>query len=133
MKKTIKIFAWVLFLIGTGFLLSFANSSYDNIKLENSVINIDKTNGHSFITEKEVRQILNDIGVKLNGEHKQQIDINRIENLLMEHSGTKNVEVYCFNNGELHIDIIQKTPIARILHFNGYLSYYLDEEGKIIA
>ena len=53
--------------------------------------------------------------------------------IINEFSGTKNAEVFFYNSGELFIEIKQRTPIARVLHENGYLSYYIDKEGKVMA
>ena len=133
MKKWFKILGWGLFVLVSGVLLSFVNSNYDKLPISKLIVKIDKSNGHSFITENQVVNFLNDKGIVIDNMHKEQLDIEEIESYLQNFSAAKNVEVYCYNNGELHIEIEQRNPIARVLNQNGYLSYYLDEEGKVMS
>lgn len=133
MKKVINILLWSLLFVGAALLLSFVDSNYSSIKVSKIVVNIDKSNGHSFISKAQVLRTLSDIGIKGKGELNSQLNCKRIEEIIKGFSGTKNVEVYLYNNGVLEIDIHQRTPIARILHQNGYLSYYIDQQGKVMA
>ena len=124
---------WSLLLISAVILLSFVDSNYQAIQLKEIRVNIDQSNGHSFITKSQVLRTLSDIGVKVNGGQNQDLDCNRIEKIIKGFSWTKNAEVFFYNSGELHLEIKQRTPIARVLHENGYLSYYIDEDGKVMA
>lgn len=133
MKKAINITIWSLLIVGAGLLLSFVDSDYRYIRINGIEVNIDKSNGHSFINKAQVLRTLSDIGIEGKGELSGELNCRRIEEIIKGYSGTKNVEAFFFNNGVLQIDIEQRTPIARILHQNGYLSYYLDLEGKVMA
>ena len=127
------ILGWGLFLLGSIVLLGFVDANYDKIMVNEFVIEIDKSNGHSFVTEDQVVEYLNDKGIVLNEDIKEVPDLEEIESLIQDLSATKNVEVYSYNNGELHIEIEQRNPIARVLVNNGYLSYYIDEDGKVMS
>ena len=124
---------WSLLFVGAALLLSFVDADYQLIKVNKIIVHIDKSNGHSFITKSQVLRTLSDIGIKGDGELNKQLDCRRIEEIIKGFSGTKSAEVFFYNNGVLEIDIKQRTPIARVLHENGYLSYYLDEQGKVMA
>lgn len=124
---------WSLLLISSVILLSFVDANYQTIQLKKIKVNIDQSNGHSFITKSQILRTLSDIGVKENVKQTQQLDCNRIEKIIKGLSATKNAEVFFYNSGELHIEIEQRNPIARVLHENGYLSYYIDEDGKVMA
>ena len=124
---------WSLLVISSAVLLSFVDANYQTIQLKKIKVNIDQSNGHSFITKSQVLRTLSDIGIKADGKQQQYLDCNRIEKIIKGFSGTKNAEVFFYNSGELHVEIIQRTPIARVLHENGYLSYYIDQDGKVMA
>ena len=130
MKKALKILGWTVFISGITVLLGFVDADYKKLNFNKLIIDIDMKHGHSFIKEDEVLRRLNDIGVKININNNESIDIYRIEQMLKELSETKNVEVYCYNNGELHIEIEQRNPIARIISNQDRSSYYLDDDGK---
>ncbi len=129
----LNILIWSLLFFGAVILLSFVDSSYQTIQLKKINVNIDQSDGHSFITKTQVIRTLSDIGVIENGEKVDALDCNRIEKVINEFSGTKNAEVFFYNSGDLFINIKQRTPIARVLHENGYLSYYVDKEGKVMS
>jgi len=130
MKKVLKISAWSLFLIGTMVLLSFVNGNYDTIACREPIVNIDKSNGHDFVTEASVLEKLNDMGYSFNNQTLGEIEIDRIEQSLLEMPGVKNAEVFKYNSGTVQIEIFQRKPIARVILKGGLISFYLDENGE---
>ena len=133
MKKVLVILGWSVFLLGSIVLLGFSEVDYNRIAIKELNIDIDKSNGHSFITESQVKEYLSNKGFQLNANSEVFPDLKEIERSIQGLSATKNVEVYAYNNGELHINIKQRNPIARVLVKNGYLSYYIDEDGKVMS
>jgi len=127
------ILGWGLFLLGSVVVLGFVESNYNKISVNKLIVKIDKLNGHSFITENQLIEYLNDKGIVINENSNETPDLLELESCIQGLSATKNVEVYSYNNGELHIEIEQRNPIARVLVNNGYLSYYIDEEGKVMS
>jgi len=123
----------VILLVGTIALLGFVDRDFHEIEINTIGVNIDQSAGHSFITKSQVLSTLNDIGIKEGGASTIKLDCHRIEQIIKGFSGTKNTEVFLFNNGDLQIDIQQRVPIARVLHENGYMSYYIDQDGIVMA
>lgn len=133
MRKVLVIFAWSFFLLGSIVLLGFSELDYHQILIKDLRIDIDKSNGHSFITKSQIEDYLNDKGFQLKGDNVHLPNLKEIEKAIQKLPATKNVEVYAYNNGELNIKITQRNPIARVLLNNGYLSYYIDEDGTIMS
>ena len=59
----LNILIWSLLFFGAVILLSFVDSSYQTIQLKKINVNIDQSDGHSFITKTQVIRTLSDIGV----------------------------------------------------------------------
>lgn len=77
----------------------------------------------------------NDIILKLKekqnilGEPIEDVDIAKLEDLLMEFSAVRNAEIYHDLDGTLFIDVYQKSPLVRVLLNDGH-SFYIDEDGE---
>lgn len=124
-----KISAWSLFVIGAMLLVGFVDGNYEAITCTSPVINIDKSNGHDFVTEELVLEKMNNMGYSFNNQLMGDIEIDRIEQSLLDMPGVKNAEVFKFNSGTVQIDITQRKPIARVITKGGLISFYIDENG----
>lgn len=130
MKKVLKISAWSLFAIGTLVLLSFVDANYEAIDCNSPVINIDKSNGHDFVTEESVLEKMNDMGYSFDGQLFGDIEVARIEQALLDMPGVKTAQVFKYNSGAVQIEIDQRKPIARVIIKGGLVSFYLDAAGE---
>ena len=128
MKRIFKILSWLLFLCGVSVLLAFVESKSNIQNISEISINISAKQGHYFITENQVLEKLNNIGIKTNLQ--KDIDVFRVEKILNEMPETESVDVYYYNNGKLQLDINLRNPIARIKSNN--INCYLDDNGKIM-
>jgi cell division protein FtsQ len=129
-KKILKISAWSLFVIGALLLVGFVDSDYKAITCARPEINIDKSNGHGFVTEELVLEEMSNLGYSFSNQLMGDIEVDRIEKSLLNMPGVKNAEVFKFNSGVVKIDITQSTPIARVIMKGGLISFYLDETGE---
>ena len=129
MKKILKISAWSLFVIGAMLLVGFVDGDYEYITCTSPEINIDKSNGHDFVTEELVLEEMSNMGYSFTNQLMGDIEIDRIEKSLLNMPGVKNAEVFKFNSGIVQIDIKQRKPIARVIMKGGH-SFYLDETGE---
>ena len=125
-----KISAWSLFVIGAMLLVGFVDSDYEAITCTSPKINIDKSNGHVFVTEELVLEKMSDMGYSFTNQLMGDIEVDRIEKALLNMPGVKNAEVFKFNSGIVQIDITHRKPIARVIMKGGLISFYLDESGK---
>lgn len=130
MKNGIKILSWSAFTLVVLILLVFVDISYSAIPCAVPSIQISKEGGHHFITDESVVDQLSNIGYSFEGQSFNDIEVERIEKVISETPGVKDVDVYKLNNGELSLEINQSRPIARIITNSGLVSFYLDEEGN---
>ena len=91
---------WVVLLGASLFLLSFVNSKYDQITLKKISVDFNADYKHDFITKKEVKEHLSDIGLQIDESLKKDIDLNRIENIFSNHPGVKKAEVFFINKNK---------------------------------
>jgi len=129
-KKILKISAWSLFVIGAMLLVGFVDGDYKAITCTSPEINIDKSNGHGFVTEELVLEEMRNMGYSFTNQLMGDIEVDRIEKALLNMPGIKNAEVFKFNSGVVKIDITQRKPIARVIMKGGLISFYLDETGE---
>ena len=81
------------------------------------------------ISEETVNNllILNKGSVK--NIRKDALDLNSIESVLDTNPYIRNANVYVSVNGEVGVDVLQKTPLARVQTNE---TFYIDEEGKMM-
>lgn len=95
-------------------------------------IHIDGRAGLSFVTKQQVfRLIAEEYGRPFQGEALEDLDLDSIERIVSTIPQVKHVDAYVDMDRHLGIEIIQKRPLARVLHNDG-VSYYLDEEGEML-
>lgn len=130
MKKGIKILSWSAFTLVVLILLVFVDSSYSAIPCTQPSIQISQEGGHHFITNESILEQLSAIGYSFESQIYEDIEVSRIEKVIRETPGVKNVDAYKLNNGELSLEINQSRPIARVITHSGLVSFYLDEDGN---
>ena len=126
MKKFIgyiKIFLLIAFLV---FLYGFSTSRNKLKKIDN--IDIIFENGDNlFITYEMVNKLLIQKYDGLKSQPKENILLNKLEEVLLSNEMVENAEVFLSVDGELGAVIKQKTPIARVRQDEG--AYYIDSKG----
>lgn len=132
MKKIVNITAWVIFITGTLVLFSFTEGTKNKGLCKKIEIKIDWESGNQFITDDDVKTMINRMGYIENKTAFEKINSNQIETKLLDLSSTKSAKVYKDMNGVLRVNIIQRQPILRIINKNGS-SFYLDVEGKTMS
>lgn len=97
-----------------------------NIKIEGSV------NGELFTSKDQISKLLK---TATKGEVKGQpiadFDLARIEDLLEQSAWIYNTELYFDNMNVLHVNVMERKPLARVFT-NAGESFYIDEAGKNI-
>lgn len=126
---------WVLLkiLIGIfllGFLLIFSQNRFEKREIKSVIAKIDYTKGNYFITESIVKEILGTTHRDFPKMAMKSIEINRMEENLRRNPFIKEAEVFLENNGFLHTNIQQETPIARVN--TGKEQFYITLDGKKI-
>ncbi len=131
MKKVIKISIWALLLCGFIVTLGFVNSEQKAVPCKGIDIAIDHTTENNFIDESDIKTILYDKGDSLVGHALSTLNITQMEKVIRNNPFVENAEVYETIDGEINIEVKQRTPLLRI--FNAWNeSFYIDEYGTFM-
>jgi len=130
-KKWINRSAWVLVLSGLLFSLGFVSKREKEIIAENLNIEILNNDENLFLNETEVKGFVEDRQQPVLGKTYENISISELEKALNSHPAIENAEVSATLNGEVRIEVTQRTPIVRVFNKNGE-SYYIDQQSKLM-
>ena len=131
MSKVWNIVLWSLGLIGLLFLLGFVNYKQSEMLCRELVVQIDRTNGNYFINEEDINSMVyHEIDTVL-GRPVRLINSEKLERKINNHPAVEATEVYKTIDGQLYIDVHQRTPIVRVFNTKGE-SFYIDSTGKLM-
>ena len=120
----IKTFLLIAFLV---FLYGFS-SSRNKLKKIDKIEIIFENGDNLFITHEMVNKLLIQKFDRLKSQPKENILLNKLEEVLLSNKMVENAEVFLSVDGELGAVIKQKTPIARVRQDEG--AYYIDSKGN---
>jgi cell division protein FtsQ len=86
---------------------------------------------YNFVTEKEIRNIINNNNGGVLGRKVREISAEEIENRIKTLKELKVAEVYRGIDGTLHVYADQRNPVMRVMALNGN-DYYIDDEGFVV-
>ena len=84
-----------------------------------------------FVTARDIFQMVENRNQKLTGIRFDNINAPGIEQRLSEFAPIRRAIIYKTINGTVHIDVMQRTPVLRIINRYGD-SFYLDERGDLL-
>ncbi len=84
-----------------------------------------------FLSETDVKEFFNQRGDSLLDSRYRSINIPELEKALNSHPAIENAEVSADLNGEIKVEILQRTPVLRIINKSGE-SYYIDSQSKLM-
>jgi cell division protein FtsQ len=111
--------------------LGFVSKSEKSIVARKLSVNIHNNEENVFLTEKEVVNFFAERNERIIDQPYSRIDIPSLEKALNAHSAVQNAEVSADINGNVKVDIVQRTPVVRVINKNGE-SYYIDSESRIM-
>lgn len=129
-KKILTITGWVCFSISMLFLLGFVNQKQAELKCSDVLVVMKGDMGHEFVDKNDVLKLANSKG-KLIGKSVGTINTALLEKIILSNPFIEDVEVYSSIGGVLHIDLIQRNPIVRIINKNDE-QYYIDQTGAFM-
>ncbi len=132
-KKILRIslFAlWVCLCASVLVLLGAANNIKDHKTSKGIDIEILGARDIFFLDKTDILKIVAGEGRRNPaGSAVTSFDLRKLETVLEQNVWVKDAELYFDNNLVLHINIIEKEPVARIFNSNGY-SFYVDSSGS---
>ena len=129
-KKVRDTAIWALLLTAVAAGLFFGILRKENAKVQTLKIEITGLNdGEQLINEKEVKQILQlAAGKTINQANIKTLDIRKLEAKLNMDKRIEVADLYFDSNDCLHVKVIQKKPIMRVIETSG-AEYFLDKQG----
>lgn len=125
------IIEWML-IIGVLILtMSFVASRRDTLVCQDVKIHIKQNERNNLITKEEITDILHEDDTKIYGYALEDINTRKLEQKFEKISQIKKVEAYKQIDSSLHLAVIQRDPIVRVMNSEGE-SVYIDKEGVVM-
>jgi cell division protein FtsQ len=97
--------------------------------IQNLVIQIDGADPQNVLLKEDVlAQIEESFGFDLTGSKIQLLDLENIEKVVEQYDFVKSTDVYLDAENNIHVDIVQRTPLVRVFDKSG-AHYYMDDAG----
>ncbi len=131
-KKILELAVWVLIALYLVVILGFVAEKENMIRCRNIDIRIvDKTNNR-FVEKSDIVSMFNAFDIEVLGNSIDSLQLEKMEKLILsEQHSIKSAEVFFTADGTLHIDLIQRKPILRIINYDN-TGYYIDDEGALM-
>ena len=128
-KQILLTGAWLGLVLGLLVVMGFVNHNRKEAKCTGLHINIDYSDDLFFIDEDDVRTHIYEVAGDLIGQPIKSINISDLEKEVSGMNAVEKAEVFTDLKGNVTIEIVQRSPIARVFLADGK-SGYLDKDGK---
>jgi cell division protein FtsQ len=130
-KKLLVVVLWIISIAGLTTSLAFVSKSEKDVVVKNLNITIHNNTENLFLTQADIKSFLASRDEKLVANKYKNISIPGVEKALNSHPAIENAEVAGDVNGEIKINVTQRTPVCRIINRDGE-SYYIDSQSKLM-
>ncbi len=130
-KKWIRWSTWVLVTGLLLFSLGFVSKKEKEIVANTLSIEILNNEENLFLNENEVKGFVEQREEPVLGQSYGKLNIPELEKALNTHPAIENAEVSATLNGEVNVEVTQRTPLVRIINKDGE-SYYIDKQSKLM-
>ncbi|WP_223651156.1 cell division protein FtsQ/DivIB [Hymenobacter psoromatis] len=134
MTKTVRnLLVALACLLGLGGMAVFAAVRQSHRPVQNIVVNVANDFNNYFISERGVTALLTKGGREpVIGTVPEGPRLRELEGRLKAHPFVRDAQVYRDLAGDLHADVRQNRPIARLVHPDDRLDTYVDASGKLL-
>lgn len=119
---------WSLLILAFLVSLGFSTRRQNGMLCKQVNIVMLDTNGQSFITPQDVREIIRNKFGFLEGKPMGSINISLLEKTINSNPFISKAEVFSTVDGNVTIEVKQRNPVLRIVNYNDE-SFYIDDEG----
>jgi cell division protein FtsQ len=131
MKRIVNISLIILLVVSLIVIGLYLNRRYKNVSFQDIEVYIDYRGGDSLIFEEDIRDILHESLDTVIGKRIGDVDLDLVRGVFDLEPSINSVEVYPTLLGDLKVELIQKTPLVRVI--NGVnKSFYISTEGELI-
>jgi cell division protein FtsQ len=130
-KKIFTIVLWIIGLSGLMASLAFATGKEKEVVAENVLVSVNNTDVNTFIDEEDVKDFFQERHDAILHASIKNIDVNGLEKALNSHPAVENADIAVDVNGDVTIEVTQRTPLVRVMNGDGE-SYYIDTQSKLM-
>jgi cell division protein FtsQ len=128
-KKVKRFFGMLLLLTVFGAIMVAANKRQADESIKKVIVTLkNQANEEHFLRVDDVETLIEKQGVNVADETIASINVEEIERIVRANPWVKNAEVYVDNKANLNIEVVQRSPVARVFTTGGS-SFYLDNEA----
>jgi cell division protein FtsQ len=92
---------------------------------------VTDSTGHSFVTISDLRQMIESKYGDITLKQRGSINTSLLESILLNNPFIAAVKVFSTIDGKLHVEVVQRDPLARVINFN-HESFYIDGTGRLM-
>lgn len=130
-RKILITVLWIIGLSGLMASLAFVSNKEKNVVAQHVLVNVNNTEVNTFIDEEDVKEFFKERNDSILNTALQNIDVNNLEKALNSHPAVENADIAVDVNGDVTIDVTQRTPLVRVMNITGE-SYYIDNRSKLM-
>ena len=130
-KKILVTVLWIIALSGLTASLAFVNKKERQVKAGSIDITVNATGENQFVDEDDIKEFFVERHDSLLNAEVKNININALEKALNSHPAIENADLSVDLNGDIKINVTQRTPLVRVLTMSGE-SYYIDTQSKLM-
>lgn len=130
-RKIIVVVLWIIGLSGLLASLAFVSKKEKTVVADNLTVSILNTDENSFIDEEDVKEFFKERKDSIVKAQLGNIQVTDLEKALNSHPAIENAEVAVDINGDVTMNVVQRTPIVRVINTDGE-SYYIDTKEKLM-
>ena len=130
-KKILVTVLWNIAISGLMTSLAFVGKKESLVKVGNLDITVNATGENQFVDEDDVKHFFIERHDALLNAEVKDVNINALEKALNSHPAIENADLSVDVNGDVKINVTQRTPLVRVLTMGGE-SYYIDTQSKLM-
>ncbi len=131
MARIFKIFIWILIAGWFAIIMGFVSGEADRVLCNHIEVTLTDTVWNRFVTRSDVRAMLEETDMQLQGYPLAGINTQKLEKILEQNRFIRNAEVSKDISGRLEVTVEQRVPLVRVMP-EGTYGFYLDMEGAIL-
>ncbi len=130
-RKITGVVLWIIGLSGLLASLAFVSKKEKTVIADNLTVTILNTEENSFIDEQDVKDFFKARKDSIVKAQLGNIQVTDLEKALNSHPAIENAEVAVDINGDVTMNVTQRTPVVRVFNVDGE-SYYIDDKSKLM-
>lgn len=130
-KKILITVLWIIALSGLMASLAFVSKKETKIVAKQMEINVNQTGENDFVDEEDIKRYFEERNDMILNAELKNIDIHSLEKALNAHPAVENADLSVSVNGDVKINVLQRTPLVRVITMSSE-SYYIDTQSKLM-